>query len=167
MLPIFSSLQKLTFTLDESSQQQIIFIDVRDSLAFQNLEDLTCELTKSDFLESLAVVSQSFLVPKLQHLAINVSSWTLGALTDLQVTVIFGLLDSHGKKLSSLTFDFPITTEIRIGLGDILRLTPNLRAIRCFPFALRPIDANTITANRRPQPRDVEIVCVGVLHLMQ
>ncbi len=67
MLPIFRSLQKLTFTLDESSQQQIIFIDVRDTFAFQNLEHLTCELTKSEFLESLTVVSQSFLIPKLQH----------------------------------------------------------------------------------------------------
>ncbi len=144
MLPIFSSLQKLTFTLDESSLQEIIFIDVKDTFAFQNLEDLTCEATEAKFLEGLAVVSQSFLIPKLQHLSINTTEWDY--LTDLQVTAIFRLLESHGEKLSSLALDFPITTEIGIGVSDILRRTPNLRTLSCFTRAFRPIDTKTITA---------------------
>ncbi len=146
LLPLFSSLQKLTFTLDASFQQNIPHADVKTKLAFYNLEDLTCEVTESEFLEGLAVVSRSFVMPKLQSLAFKSSTWTWGYLTDLQITAIFGLLESHGEKLSALFLDLPILSKIQKGVYDILLRTPNLRTLRCAITAFRPIDTKTTTA---------------------
>ncbi len=146
LLPFFSSLQKLTLTLDESFRKNIPHADFETKLAFHNLEDLSCEITEPEFLEGLAVVSRSFVMPNLQSLAFKSSTWTWGYLTDLQITAIFGLPESHGEKLSSLFLDLPILSKIQMGVYDILRCTPNLRTLRCSITAFRPIDTKTTAA---------------------
>ncbi len=158
-----SSLQKLTLALDKPTHQDTISNnDVKATLTFDNLEDMTCEATDPTLLEGLAFISQSFIMPKLQYLTFKVPLSFRDNITDDEVAFIFGMLESHGEKLSSLALDTrPITrhtTRISKGVGDILRYTPNLRVLRCSSITFHPIDTATITPTTYPKLQRLELL---------
>ncbi len=150
--PTLNSLRKLTFTLDRRTEQVILIENSVDPmLTFTNLEDLMCEATEPDLLEGFNFVSDSFIIPKLQHLTIQIPLMPRDHLSDVEVGFIFKILESHGEKLTSLALDLlSVVVKTSRSVGNILQYTPNLRSLRCSSLTFTPIDAATSIPTAAP-----------------
>ncbi|KLO08035.1 hypothetical protein SCHPADRAFT_624509 [Schizopora paradoxa] len=155
------SLRKLTFSLDQPLQKGQASDSGSDlKLTFENLEELTCEASHFEHIEGLSFVSSAFVISRIKKIAINVPPYSPETLT-LRVAdrqFIYGLLESHGAKLSSLTLDFTWMWRITPScVSSILNLTPNLQELQISTFAFVAFDSSNVSAGPFPNLEKIRL----------
>ncbi|KLO11640.1 hypothetical protein SCHPADRAFT_998717 [Schizopora paradoxa] len=153
------SLRKLTLQLNRPVQQgQSRTAEDNVKLTFDSLEDLVCEATNDAHAEGLSFISSSFLLPQISKLTIKASPDASYLLVD-DPHLVYGVLVSHGAKLSSLALDMDwASPTMSRWIGFILDLTPNLHELEVKISAFRSIDPDNIVAGHFPNLLKLRLV---------
>ncbi|KLO08348.1 hypothetical protein SCHPADRAFT_944531 [Schizopora paradoxa] len=155
-----NSVRKLTFPLSHPHRQDESH-DFEDlsKITFENLEELTCEVFDPLEIDGLATVSSSFVVPKIKKLTIC-GSWDTGSISKVHDPIfLYGVLQSHGSKLSSLTLDIlRIGNDMLSCVSSILDLTPNLQELHLSTHAFTAFNPDLVAAGPYPNLRKLRLM---------
>ncbi|KLO08347.1 hypothetical protein SCHPADRAFT_908696 [Schizopora paradoxa] len=156
------SLRKPTLPLNRSRSQDHMPVPEADfKLTLENLEDLTCEASEPVHIEGLSIIASSFIMPKIRKLKIDAppNSPLAANLKVSDPQFIYGILETHGAKLSSLTLGFHwMTNGMMKCVSSILDLTPALKELQLSSFAFNAFNPDHVVAGPYPNLQKLKVL---------